>query len=158
VDDGNQGLERAQRLPPRIVVSEILIPGMDGLSVCRFVIDDNAATAESLSILLGMWGHEVATAASGAEALELAASFDPQIVLLDIGLPGMEGYEVARRLRAELHLNPAIVAMTGYGREEDRRRSREAGLHAHLVKPVEPDALKALLTQIAGDPEPAPSA
>lgn len=112
------------------------------------VVDDNPATAESLTILLTMWGHRVESAASGAEALALAPVFDPQIVLLDIGLPGMEGYEVARRMREDLHLDPVIVAMTGYGREEDRRRSREAGLRAHMVKPVEPDTLQKLLAEI----------
>jgi PAS domain S-box-containing protein len=110
------------------------------------VVDDNRDSGESMCALLRVWGHDVRRAADGAEALKLAAEHRPEVVLLDIGLPGMDGYEVASRLR-ELRLEPepALVAMTGYGRDEDRRRSAAAGFDHHLVKPLDPDELAALL-------------
>jgi CheY-like chemotaxis protein len=93
-----------------------------------------------------MVGHEVRTAYGGPAALETARAYRPEAVLLDIGMPGMDGYEVARRLRQEPGLGGVLlVALTGYGQEEDRRRSREAAIDHHLVKPVEPEALCALL-------------
>ncbi len=115
------------------------------------VVDDNADAAESLAMLLRLKGHDVRTAHDGAAALDVARTFGPQVVLLDIGLPGMDGYEVARRLRREEGLKGVLlVALTGYGQEEDRRRSREAGFNRHLVKPVEPGALNEVLTLPAG--------
>src|SRR5262249_23682279 len=102
------------------------------------VVDDNADSLESMEILLQMWGHEVRTAHDGPAALTVAAEFPPDIVLLDIGLPGMNGYEVAQRLRDIPGLARALlVAVTGYGQESDRRRTREAGFDRHLIKPVE---------------------
>jgi CheY-like chemotaxis protein len=110
------------------------------------VVDDNFDSAESLELLLGLQGHEVRTAADGLEAIETARSFRPEIVLLDIGLPRMDGYEVARRMRAEPGLAGAVlIAMTGYGREEDVRRSMESGFDRHMVKPLDFDQLDALL-------------
>ncbi len=110
------------------------------------VVDDNVDGAESLALMLGLQGHVVRTAHDGAAALELAAAWCPEVVLLDIGLPGMSGYEVARRLRAQ---RPApglmLVAVTGWGTEEDQRRSAEAGFDHHLTKPVEVAALEAVL-------------
>jgi CheY-like chemotaxis protein len=114
------------------------------------VVDDNLDAAESLVMLLGLDGHEVRMAHSGVEALEAAAVFRPEVVLLDIGLPGMDGYEVARRLREQNDgAETLLVAMTGYGQEEDRRRSRAAGFHRHLVKPVDLNDLRALLASSA---------
>jgi CheY-like chemotaxis protein len=102
------------------------------------VVDDNRDSAESLALLLEMHGHEVQIAFSGPAALELAHTFRPEIVLLDIGLPGMDGREVARALRAAQGDHPLLlVALTGYGQDEDRRLSREAGFDHHLVKPVD---------------------
>src|SRR5262249_33866753 len=93
------------------------------------VVDDNADAADGLSYFLAMSGHEVRTAYDGREALAAARAYRPEAVLLDIGMPGMDGYEVARRLRQEPGLERALlVALTGYGQEEDRRRSREAGI------------------------------
>ena len=110
------------------------------------VVDDNVDSAESLAVLLRVTGHEVRTAHAGRAALEAARACVPEIVLLDIGLPGMDGYEVARRLRQDLGLaDVLLVAMTGYGQDEDRRRSHEAGFNAHLVKPVDLNELHALL-------------
>lgn len=98
--------------------------------------------------LLKLLGHEVATAHAGPDALEIARDFRPEFVLLDIGLPGMNGYEVASRLRTEPRGEDAvIVAVSGYGQEEDRRRSRAAGFDHHLIKPVDHDALLSLLAQ-----------
>jgi CheY-like chemotaxis protein len=81
----------------------------------------------------------------GLAALDAARHQRPEVVLLDIGLPGLDGYQVARRLREEVGLDALLVAMTGYGQPEDRRRSREAGIHHHYVKPVEPMVLRELL-------------
>jgi signal transduction histidine kinase/ActR/RegA family two-component response regulator len=112
------------------------------------IVDDNADSADSLSRLLRVLGHEVQTAHDGPAALELARTHPPGIVLLDIGLPGMDGLEVARRMRHELGLSRAVlVALTGHGQEDDKRRSQEVGFDAHFVKPVDLDALHALLAQ-----------
>jgi two-component system CheB/CheR fusion protein len=111
------------------------------------VVDDNVDSAESLAMVLRVTGHQVRTAHDGATALEVAGEFLPEIVLLDIGLPQMDGYEVARRLRARYpDREIVIVALTGYGQDDDRRRSREAGFDHHLVKPVQPAVLKPLLS------------
>jgi signal transduction histidine kinase len=110
------------------------------------IVDDNRDSAESLAILLQMLGHEVKLAYDGETALRVAKQFGPDIVLLDIGLPRLSGLEAARRIRHDLGLHDALlIAMTGYGQEEDKRRSREAGFNAHLVKPVDLSELKALL-------------
>ncbi|MFN3648582.1 MAG: PAS domain-containing protein [Armatimonadota bacterium] len=111
------------------------------------VVEDNHDAAETLSDLLRLWGHEVEVASHGRAALELALAFEPAIVLLDIGLPDLDGYEVARLLQEELAVRALLVALTGYGREEDRRRALEAGFHAHLVKPVDAEELRQLLTR-----------
>ena len=110
------------------------------------VVDDNLDAVESLALLLRLQGHEVRTACDGPTALETAAAFRPEVVLLDIGLPQMDGYEVARRLREQVGLKEALlVAVTGYGQEEDRRQSDAAGFDAHLVKPADPAVLLKLL-------------
>ncbi|HYE34024.1 response regulator [Methylocaldum sp.] len=110
------------------------------------VVDDNTDAVESLALLLELEGHEVKTALDGPTALELASDFQPQAVLLDIGLPGMDGYEVARRLRETPEMSKAlIIAITGYGQQEDRALTKAAGFDHHLVKPVDPEELGALL-------------
>jgi len=112
------------------------------------VVDDNVDAAESLSEMLRLWHHDVRTAHAGPEALETVRSFEPEVVLLDIGLPGMDGYELARRLRTLPATSPAVfVALTGYGLEEDRRKSKEAGFDHHLTKPVSLDVLEDLLAR-----------
>jgi two-component system CheB/CheR fusion protein len=109
-------------------------------------VDDNMDAAATLADLLALWGHDVRVAHTGATAIETALSYQPDMVLLDIGLPGMDGYEVARRLReCEEMRGILLVAITGYGQEEDRRRSREAALDYHLTKPVDPEALQEVL-------------
>ncbi len=106
------------------------------------VVDDNADAALMLTLLLRARGHDVRAAHSGPAALEEAVAFRPEAVVLDIGLPGMDGYEVARRLRRLPEVRGALlVALTGYAQEEDRRRARAAGFDQYLVKPVEPDVL-----------------
>lgn len=115
------------------------------------VVDDNIDSAESLGKMLKLMGNQVRTAHDGPSALEEAAKFIPEVVLLDIGLPGMDGHEVARRLRLLSGLQEAVlVAQTGWGQEEDRRRSRAAGFNHHLVKPVSPTALQELLRGLQG--------
>jgi PAS domain S-box-containing protein len=113
------------------------------------VVEDNVDAAESVALLLRLYGHEVQVVHTGPAGLEAAHAFHPNVVLLDIGLPGMDGYEVAKRLRQDAELKRVpLIAMTGYSREEDRSRSREAGIDQHLVKPVEPEKLRELLTLI----------
>jgi CheY-like chemotaxis protein len=112
------------------------------------VVDDNKDSAESLANLLKHFGNDVRTVHDGRLALETATDFNPHVVLLDIGLPGIDGLEVCRRLRArEIENQPLIVALTGYGMDDDRRRSEEAGFDAHAVKPVELEALQELLSR-----------
>jgi PAS domain S-box-containing protein len=113
------------------------------------VVDDNTDAADTLAMLLRVMGHDVQTAADGLSALNVARSYRPQVVLLDIGLPRMDGYEVARRLRREPGLeNVVLIALTGYGQEEDKRASQEAGFQQHLVKPVSPDDLQMILARV----------
>jgi CheY-like chemotaxis protein len=116
------------------------------------VVDDNVDAAVSLGMLLKLAGQEVRVAYDGPAALRQALDFRPELVLLDIGMPGMDGYEVCRRLRRESAVARAtVVALTGWGQDEDRRRSHEAGFDHHIVKPVEPSALQRLLDDLPGD-------
>ena len=110
------------------------------------IVDDSRDGGESLAMLLRVLGAEVALAHSGRTALECVETFKPDVVLLDIGMPGMDGYEVARRIRA----NPAnrhisLIALTGWGQDEDRKRSVAAGFNHHLVKPADIEQLRQLL-------------
>ena len=110
------------------------------------VVDDNEDAADSLGMVLGLDGHEVIAAYTGDQALERAQAFRPDVVLLDIGLPGVDGYEVARRIRACIDLKAVcLVAVTGYGQDADKVRARNAGFAHHLVKPVEFSALQRIL-------------
>ena len=114
------------------------------------VVDDNADTVESLALLLKAAGYDVRTAFDGPTALEAALAYQPDAVLLDIGLPGLDGFEVARRMRREPVLERMVlVAMTGYGQETDRQRSREAGFDHHLVKPARIEQVQSLLADVA---------
>lgn len=121
-------------------------PGRAGRRI--LIVDDNVDTAESLGMLLGLEGHVVRVAHDGPSALRAAEEFRPEVVLLDIGLPRMDGYQVARHLRERPETaTAALVALTGYGQDEDRRRTRDAGFDAHLLKPVDLDALRAALAR-----------
>jgi PAS domain S-box-containing protein len=112
------------------------------------IVDDNRDNASSLGLLLAALGQEVYTAHDGPTALELTRTHHPDVVLLDIGLPGMDGYEVARQCRRDSGLDQLIlIAMTGYGKDEDRRRSQSAGFNAHFIKPVSLDDLRLMLGQ-----------
>jgi CheY-like chemotaxis protein len=124
--------------------------GRRGLRI--LVVDDNVDSAETLSELLPLWGHEARLAHDGMKALEVAREFKPEVVLLDIGLPGMDGFEVARRIRAEKMPIRQLLAMTGYGEDEDRQKAKDAGFDGHLVKPVDPDSLQKTLQAIASRP------
>lgn len=111
------------------------------------VIDDHTDAAESLAMLLRLLGNETTTAGDGPKGLEKARSFHPDVILLDIGLPGMDGYEVARRLRELPTMSKTLlIALTGHGREEDQQRSLASGFDAHLVKPVDLESLQKMLS------------
>jgi CheY-like chemotaxis protein len=110
------------------------------------IVEDNEDVLETLALLLGHWGCDVRVARNGPDALDAVPSFSPHVVLLDLGLPGMDGYEVARRLRSTPATRDArLIAMSGYGQAQDKRLSKEVGFDQHLVKPVDPERLKQVL-------------
>lgn len=112
------------------------------------VVDDNEDSAETLGMLLTVLGAEVRIAHDGPQALAIFEGYAPSVVLLDIGMPGMDGYEVARRIRSSHPHRPSVlVALTGWGQQEDRVRAREAGFDHHLVKPANISALEVLTTR-----------
>jgi two-component system CheB/CheR fusion protein len=153
-----QGSEFVVRLPilageqPQPPVVNGSTPALEPQAKHRvLVVDDNVDAADSLAILVGLDGHEVVTAHDGFAALQTAQTFHPEIILLDIGLPRMDGYEVARRLRAQARGREFILAaVTGYGHNEDRLRAQEAGFDHHLVKPVDPEVLRQVIATING--------
>ncbi len=113
------------------------------------IVDDNEDAANSLAMILQLGGHETASVYTAVDALERAAVFRPDVVLLDIGLPGMDGYEVAQKMRELPGLRDIrLVAVTGYGRSDDRLRARDAGFDDHLTKPVEFAVLERTLAGI----------
>ncbi|NML17716.1 response regulator [Azohydromonas caseinilytica] len=110
------------------------------------IVDDNVDSADSLAMLLQLSGHEAHTAYDGPEGVEAAARLQPEVVLLDLGLPGLDGCEVCRRIRQEPWASDALfIAVTGWGQAADKRRSQEAGFDGHLVKPVDPQALQQMI-------------
>ena len=110
------------------------------------VVDDNHDSALSLAMMLSIMGHDTRTAHDGESAVEVAESFQPEVILLDIGLPKLNGYEVAQRIRQQAWgASMYLIAVTGWGQDEDRQRSSEVGLNMHMVKPVEPSALEKVL-------------
>ncbi|HYG75277.1 MAG TPA: ATP-binding protein [Planctomycetota bacterium] len=121
----------------------------DSRSSRILVIEDNVDIRDSLELLLRLWGHEVHFAETGPEGVRLASELKPEIAVVDIGLPGLTGYEVARHIRQSAQnwtCKPKLIAMTGYGQKSDIVAAREAGFDAHLLKPVEPERLKAILS------------
>jgi PAS domain S-box-containing protein len=156
VEAQSQGTGRGARFVARITLADAP-PGrrmieealpLGGIPLRVLIVDDNRDAAESLARLLQMSGHDVLTVTNGAAAVAHAASTLPDAVLLDIGMPGMDGYEVARRLRELPGADTLqIIAMTGYGTPEDRRRSTESGIDHHLVKPLDFAHLERLLSQ-----------
>ena len=114
------------------------------------VVDDNRDSAESLALLLKYMGHDTHVALDGAQAVESASSVRPDVVLLDLGMPRINGYDACRRIRAEAWSRGMIlIAQTGWGQDEDRRRTEEAGFDGHLVKPIDPDALLELVATLS---------
>ncbi len=119
-------------------------------SPCRVLVaDDIPDAAEMMRLMIECMGHEVRVAADGAQAVTIAREFSPQIALLDIGMPRMNGYEAARHIRSELGGRVYLVALTGWGQEEDQRRAQAAGFDRHLTKPAEPAVLEALIASVA---------
>jgi CheY-like chemotaxis protein len=113
------------------------------------VVDDNFDAAQTLAVLLRVNGHQVQVAHDGPTAVEAARVYRPNLILLDIGLPGMNGFEVAKKVRNELDLgNVVLVAMTGYGQDADKQRSQESGFDFHLVKPTNFSAVKQILASV----------
>ena len=113
------------------------------------VVDDNHDSALSMAMMLSIMGHDTRTAHDGESAVATAESFLPDVVLLDIGLPKLNGYEVAQRIREKAWgASMYLIAVTGWGQDEDRQRSSEVGLNQHMVKPVEPAALEKLLAEL----------
>jgi len=119
------------------------------------VVDDNQDAADSLAMLLGVRGEEVRIAYDGAQALEVERDFKPDVVLLDIGLPAVSGYDVAERIRGKRGDKVLIVAITGWGQEKDLRRAEDAGIDHHFTKPVDFEALVALIERAAPSRRPA---
>jgi two-component system CheB/CheR fusion protein len=121
------------------------------------IVDDNADAAKALARLLKLDGHDVVTCFDGISALATASTFVPEYIFLDIGLPGMDGYEVARNLRSQPATERMVLtALTGYGRADDRRRAQEAGFNHHLVKPVDFSTLLAIISSDHHSPMPKP--
>jgi PAS domain S-box-containing protein len=137
-------------MPQRLPRPEVQRAGPSPVRLRVLVVDDNVDAEQSVSLLMRLHGHEVRAAHDGMEALRQARAFRPQVVLLDIGLPGMNGYDVARKLRAVPETADAtLIAVTGYGQAEDRDQAMEAGFQHHMVKPVEPQALIQLIQGLA---------
>ena len=138
----------------------VTAPPIDGTPQ-RFkilVVDDNHDSALSLAMMLSIMGHETRTAHDGESAVISAEAFLPDVVLLDIGLPKLNGYEVAQRIRENAWgKSMFLIAVTGWGQDEDRQRSSEVGLNLHMVKPVEPSVLEKLLAELRVDGKPTPS-
>jgi CheY-like chemotaxis protein len=109
------------------------------------VVDDDPDSAETLAELVRLWKYEVRISFDGRSALAEARKFQPDVILLDIGLPGQDGYETARRIREQGLVRGMLIALTGYGQDEDRRRALDAGFDRHLTKPVSPDLLQQVL-------------
>ena len=143
------GAEVVIRIPVELAdapSSTVASPSAAGESLRILVIEDNVDAADSLCILLNLKGHVTEKASSGPMGITAAQTFMPDVVLCDLGLPGLDGYAVARTLRAEPRLkNAYLVALTGYGQEQDQRRTREAGFDLHLIKPVDYTALEMAL-------------
>ena len=133
-------------------VNELPVPPAAAATPRRFkilVVDDNPDSALSMAMMLSIMGHDTRTAHDGESAVTTAETFLPEVVLLDIGLPKLNGYEVAQRIREQpWGQSMFLIAVTGWGQDEDRQRSSEVGLNVHMVKPVEPAALEKLLAAL----------
>jgi CheY-like chemotaxis protein len=124
-------------------------PAEAAVSKRVLIADDNLDAAESLQLWLQLSGHDVQIAKNGPEALNIAAEFRPEVALLDLGMPGLSGFEVARRIReAPWGGGIVLVALTGWGQDEDRRKSADAGFDHHVTKPIAPDAIESLIASL----------
>ena len=124
-------------------------PNVDRASFKILVVDDNVDSAISMAMLLRMSGNDTRIAHDGEAALQMADGFRPDLILLDIGLPKLDGYEVARRIRAQEWGKPMhLIAVTGWGQDEDRRNTAAAGFDVHMVKPVNLESLEQLLLRL----------
>jgi PAS domain S-box-containing protein len=154
----NRGSELVVTLPASAAAAGLPAPadvvrrdGGAAVALRILLVEDNPDTAESFALLLRLGGHEVRVASDGLRALDEVEGFSPDVAFLDVGLPGIDGYELAARLRAHRACADAtLVALTGYGREEDKRRATDAGFDHHLTKPVDFDAVLALIDGAAG--------
>jgi CheY-like chemotaxis protein/two-component sensor histidine kinase len=149
-----QGSEFIVRLPALSIAGQPIAPApierveLSAQTARVLVVDDNVDVADMIVVLLQLFGHEAKAAYYGQSALQTATEYKPDVVLLDIGLPDMNGYEVARQLRRQPQTKDIrLIAMTGYGQDSDRQRSQEAGCDLHLVKPVDPQKLRDLLAR-----------
>jgi PAS domain S-box-containing protein len=159
-DGPGKGAEFVVRLPALPVASEErralrrLGDGATDVRVRVLIVEDNPDAADSLMMLLDLLGHDVRVVHDGLSALEAVTTKTPDVMLVDIGLPGIDGYELARRIRQRPDLaHVVLVALTGYGSEDDRQRAVEAGFDHHLVKPIDVDALQLLVARLGRDPE-----
>jgi PAS domain S-box-containing protein len=149
---GSEFVVRLPALPALAAVHESQPPADEGEPLPSsgqrriLVADDNPDSANTLSMLLTLTGNEVLTASDGLQAVDVAAAFRPDVILLDIGMPKLNGYESCRRIRQQpWGKEPVIIALTGWGQDDDKRRSQEAGFNYHIVKPIDPAALEMLL-------------
>ncbi len=150
-DGDGRGSEFVVRLPLKVAAAapRPSTPGdRPGGGRRVLVVEDDPDGRETLRMMLEMWGHQVSVAADGRQGVEQALARRPEVALVDIGLPLLDGYELARRVRAVLGRDIFLIALTGYGQPHDHRRAFEAGFDAHLVKPADPEELRALLEQV----------
>ena len=158
VQAASQGVNKGAQFTIRLPLERKLSPAMPELPAnavaCNgkrsiLVIEDNQDTAESICLLLRLDGHDVKTAMTAISGLETARDFHPEIILCDIGLPGMDGYQIAHAIRQDDALSSAyVIAMTGYGREKDRRQALDSGFNLHLTKPIDYDNLRRTLANM----------
>jgi signal transduction histidine kinase/ActR/RegA family two-component response regulator len=159
-DGSGSGAEFIVRLPIAVTAHDAPLVALDepaaATSALRIlVVDDNRDSAESLSMMLAMMGNDIRTTYDGEQAVAAAVEFQPHVILLDIGLPKISGYEACRRIREQTNgTRPIIIAQTGWGQDADRTRTRDAGFDLHLVKPVNPKALMRTLHEYALQPRP----
>jgi CheY-like chemotaxis protein len=151
VEAASKGLGTGATFTVRLPRAELPAPAeparQSGSAIRRrvLIVEDNDDARDMLRTLLELQGHEVFEAADGAEGLRLAIQLHPDIALIDLGLPIIDGYEVARQIRRHAHQPRRLIAVTGYGQPEDRRRSLEAGFDEHVVKPVDPASMAHVL-------------
>jgi CheY-like chemotaxis protein len=157
-----RGSEFTLRMPCRVQTESSVATAAEApqlkpaMRPLRIVIaDDNGDAAESLAMLLRMDGHEVSVAHDGAAALNIVDAVRPHVAVLDIGMPGLNGYQVAQRIRSSLNAEPIVlVALTGWGQARDLERAKAAGFDHHLIKPAEPSQLQSLIADITAGVQP----